>query len=1246
MNITIVTISNPVISDIIKAADSIKRQYGDILKLKLFYAGRKNIDREKINIAIKNSDAVIVDLMGASNENQKITIEICKNCKAHIIPIGGENSEIRAMLRLGTFSASEMKKDSSDGKKMNMETMQKMINMTEKMGTVLPFGKLKDMKNYIHITKYWMNAGEEELKNLLFVLLRDYGNIKNLPKPHEPMVIKEVSICTPHNMEYFNDIKSFTSKYEFNEEKSLVAILYYGKNYPNRTSHCVAYLVDKIRVFSNVLPIAFTGTAPKNLDELKRFLDGINGRKPDIILNFIPFRLGAGPMGGDFEAGLNILEEAEAQYIHPFFMSKKEINEWKESQKGLNPSEFLVTLMLPELDGALETIPVGALKISELNKEFDVEVSELSIIEERVDRIVEKIKAWLRLREKPNKEKKLAIVCYNYPPGEGNLFGGAFLDTFTSMEEILKALKGKGYSVNETSKEYLMNSFKAGKIVNSARWDNENSNYMIRYPSLKYKESFQDEEVLKDWGKVPEQIMTEENDFLIPGLISGNIFIGLQPTRGVHENPEKVYHDKNLSPHHQYIAFYKWIREEFKADVIIHVGTHGTLEFLKGKECGMSGECYPDRLIGDLPHIYLYYCGNPSEAVIAKRRSQALTIGYQSPPFKKSELYGELSILEKLISEYKEAEILRPTSCDEIKKEIIYRSKEININNFNLDDIEKELYRIKNSLIPMGLHVFGKGYNKEEAVEYVKSILRYDRGECKALKRILAESKNINYDNILKENSIIELTKLEEEASQIVEKCIDVTCMEEIKQRISSVIQCNSNIFEELNGAIEFGKKALSNSIKNYEMDGLLKALNGRYLKAKIAGDTIRTPEVFPTGFNLYQFDPRLVPSKIAANRGVEIAHNTIECYKNQYKKYPLSAAVILWGLETSRTHGETIGQVLYYLGVRVKDKKSMYEPSYEIIPINELGRPRIDVVINICGFFRDMFPNILEDFNKIFKMLWELSETDEENYFKANSKKIYNKLIGEGYSKEEALELSCARIFGPKEAEYGTSITKLIETSNWTSETQIGEQYVKSLKHVYSTNFRGKEFKGLLERNLEAADIVSQIRSSNEYEVTDLDHYYEFFGGLSKSIEIAKGKKAEVYISDTTSERVETETIDKSIARGVRTRLLNPKWIDAMLEHKYHGVQKISERFENILGLAATTNKVDNWIFSSMNAAYIEDKVMRKRMIENNKWAYLNMVERLMECNKRGYWQASEEEIKNLREVYLEIDGEIEEEL
>ncbi|MCQ1528365.1 magnesium chelatase subunit H [Lutispora saccharofermentans] len=1241
--ITVIAVSNAMIEDLASFYGSFKEEYGQILDLKVYFAylSMDNEKLEQMEKDIESSDFVIIDLMGAASLVIERTLDSLERCKGCILPIGSGGKEY---LRLGSlnwddFSKGGMaQKDPSKKKAASMEAVQKMMDAAEIAGKMLPIGKLRDIKNFIQIGRYWRNAGLEEVKNMMLLILRDYGNVKGLPKPDAAREWEDFGIYDPVGERYFDDFNDYRKSYSIAEEKPLIAVLFYGHNYPNRIRECVGDIVNKLGSFSNVLPIAFNKTNITDIKKLERILKEAAERKPDIIINLMSFRLGAGPMGGDAEAAVELLRDIGAPVFHPFLMTKKKEEEWLSSPSGLNPSEFLISVMLPELDGCIETYPVGALANCGRSEELDVELNKLRIIDERLNKLTSRLQNWIKLQKKENEHKRLAIVCYNYPPGEANIFGGAFLDTFKSVDNILRNLKEADYDIGSYESGELMEHFTAGGIVNSGVWANEESEkHVITYPTPAYEKDFgkmrERNEMIEQWGAVPGEIMTNREGFMIPGIIKGNIFIGLQPTRGIHENPDKAYHDKKLLPHHQYLAYYKWLQEEFKADAIIHVGTHGTLEFLKGKECGMSGECFPDRLVGNMPHIYLYYCGNPAEAMIAKRRSHAVLVGYQPPVFVEGELYGELAEIQALTDEYREAQRASPARCDAILANIKEKAEKNNMNG-DLDALEKELYRIGQSLIPRGLHIFGEAYDEEEAKDYAMAVAGYDRGECKSLRRIMAEEEGMDYDEVLKNNDVSAL------------KIFDAKAKKAVEEYLSKGLEKGAHSPEDSKSTIKYILSMMEKTGSNNEMKGLLEVLNGKYLQAKLAGDTIRNPEVLPSGYNLFQFDPRFIPTRAAWKRGFEIAENTLKKYKEDQGEYPQSTAVILWGLETSRTQGETVGQILGYLGVRLKKMKNAWEPAYEIIPPEELNRPRIDVVINICGFFRDMFPNIIEELNKILKEISLLHEGEESNYFIKNSNRIYEELLKKGYDKIEAEELSRARIFGPGEGEYGTGISKLIETKNWEREEQIGEAYIKSLKHVYSENFRGRESEELFGMNLMAVDIVSQIRSNHEYEVTDLDHYYEYFGGLSKSVEMVKGKKAAIYITDTTGRRIETDRVEKSIEMGVRTRLLNPKWIDGMLEHKYHGVQKISDRFENILGLAATTNKVENWVFSKMHSTYVSDEELRNRMIENNPWAYHKILESLMEYNQRGYWKATQEELLELREEYLKLEGNIEEKL
>lgn len=1247
MKVTVISVSTSVIYGLINVQKDINERFQQVLDLKLYDASRLLEDHQlqQMKKDLLDSDTIFVDLMGSPKKIVAIVMEGLPKSRGNIIPIGSAG---RHYLKLGELTADAMhmgkKHDQSKPKKpMDMAKMEKMAGMAEKMGKLIPIGKPRDMRNFIQIGKYYRHATIPQLTNMMYLLLRDYGHIKSMPKPKDSDELPDIGICDPRSKTYYQAYKDYAQMHGYDPNKPIVTILFYGHTYPNDTSACVADIADRINHFANILPIAFSKTNTKNQDILKTMLQEGTGKKVDLIINFMSFRLGAGPMGGNADYAVHVLEEINVPVFHPFFMTKRRQEEWMESTDGINTSEFLLSVMLPEFDGAIETYPIGAMAASEKNTQFDVEVKALKLIEDRVDKLVSRVKNWLQLQRKTNKEKKVAIICYNYPPGEDNLFGGAFLDTFATVEHILSALHEEGYGVDPLTQETLMETFTAGKLVNSGKWSSDMSEgSFIKYRSDTYRQQLKRKwyrhDIIEQWGDVPGHVMSDGEDFLIPGIINKHVFVGLQPTRGIHENPDKVYHDKALLPPHQYIAYYQWLREEFQADVIVHVGTHGTLEFLKGKECGMSSSCLPDMLVSDLPHLYIYYCGNPAEAMIAKRRSHAALIGYQPPTFMEGELYGEYAKLSALIDEYHESLRVSPVRSQDVYEHILKKAKANHLPE-DLVALEKELYRMNRSLMPKGLHIFGKAYSQEEVLNYIAFVLRYDRGDIQSFRRLMATHMDYNYDELLDKDDTHTLKGVDARVIQWLEtywkkdgNIADMTMGKDLKNEYHKTMAYAQDLAEKCK--------------QNGEMKGLLKLLKGDYLKAKLAGDMIRNPEVMPTGYNLYQFDPRFVPSETAYERGRKTAEKTIQQYLVDHGEYPVSTAVVLWGLETSRTQGETVGQILAYLGVRLGKGKNMWEPQYEIIPLETLGRPRLDVVINICGFFRDMFSNIIQDLNALFEQLYALDETDDQNVFKANSKKLYKKLLKDGYDKEDARELSRSRIFGPAEGEYGTGITKLFETKNWEEESQIGDTYIKNQQHVYSLNHRGKEAKVLLEYNLKSVDIVSQIRSNHEYEVTDLDHYYEFFGGLAKSVEMAKGSKAEIYITDTTGERLETESVEKSINRGIRTRVLNPKWIDGMLEHPYHGVQKIADRFENIMGLAATTNKVEQWIYDDLHKRYIDDEAMRKRLQDNNQWAYHTIVEQMMEYQQRGYWKATDEQKQKLMDVYLMLEGDIEEEL
>lgn len=1112
--------------------------------------------------------------MGASEGLLRIVEDGLKRCRGTRIVIGNGCREYN---RLGAFSmenqkmgntrkktgenaaAAEAKKTSPDGsenptgqaqakkKKSPAKMMHRMRRMVLMMGTAIPVGMMKDMKNLFLLIDYWQAATPEDIASFMLLLLRQYFHRKGLPK-EQPCTLKYgIYLKNPLDAFTTSSLNTYWRTQKFDRKKETTALLFYGHSYPNDFMPVVRMLWEKLSLKYNVLPIAFSQNEDKDLKTLEKYL--CQEKYPvSFVINLMPFRLGAGPMGGDANGAVDILKKLNVPYFKPLCITKTDRQEWM-CDSAVNPGEFLISILLPELDGGIHTYPVGILEnVHPENlcsdngypgKNNGLTVTGIAPIAERIDSLCRRADRFVALQKMQNSEKKIALICYNYPPGEDNLFGGAFLDTFASLSEILKGLQEAGYQADVLTPETLKEIFLQDGMCNEPDWaDEKASPYSIEIS-----------------GKVCP----------VKGIRLGNVFIGLQPSRLEEGNEghmdEGAYHDKNTAPPLKYQAFYRFLQKKFQTDAILHIGTHGTLEFLPGKENGMTGDCWPDRLIGDIPHFYFYYMGNPSEAMTAKRRSHAALISYAPPEFEESGLYGGYAGLKSLIAEYRESAQSAPEKCTDLLDAIEAKASDLKLwicktpdKNSGSGDIEKNrstltekdldrlddmLYDLEISLIPKGLHVIG---------------------------------------------------------------------------------QDNAD-----------------------EIRGMLRALRGEYLPVGIAGDILKNPDILPAGRNLVQFDPRRVPTMTAYQRGARAAKELMAHYKEAHGEYPKTTAVIVWGLETSKTQGETIGQILYYLGVRLKEEEESFTNRFEIIPAEELNRPRVDVLIHICGFFRDMYPNLIDNLNEIFYRLDRLNEPDAVSAFAKNTREKYRKLQQAGTPPEEAAELARSRIFGPAAGEYGTGLRKAVHNGTWNDESELGNIFTADLSYVYSTGKKGEAAKALLSMSYTNVEMISQIRNNVEYELIDLDHYYEFYGGLSRAVENVRGKKADQYVVDTVGEKVRTMDLKTSIEHGVRTRLFNPKWIEQMMRHDYHGVQQIAKRFENVTGLAASTGQVSSGIFSEMERCYIENEELRKQMQQSNRWAYIKMIERLMEAKNRGYWDASAEEISALQQAYLETESELE---
>ncbi|MFA1819475.1 cobaltochelatase subunit CobN [Virgibacillus oceani] len=1221
MHIIFATASSGTLADGVKAHEKVIESYPE-LKLSLFLTEEPLSTEQWMRFEndCQSANLFIYDPHGVENGVVVKMAEISRMYKCDQIALMINGSKWERLICFGALRGEDIQVKPQSGE-LSLSDKANELNQTER--------QLKEqaIENYNQIKSYWHASGIANWQELIYFTAKLYGDT-NVPEAKAPNYVEKTGIIDPRTGDYYSSADVFLQETEQNASKPKIVFFYLASQARVKSADIITELIERLRPIATVIPIGLTSIMKIDLENLERLFRGLLD-DVQLLVNFIGFRLGAGPRGGDREDVTDWLEKLNIPMLHPFFLTRTTLAEWEEA-KGLSPVEAMVNVVLPELDGAVETYPIAAIQSVGFNEAYQFEKKELVLMEERVNYFMNRIERWLQLHKTKNSQKRLALVGYNYPPGEGNLFGGSFLDTFRSISALLNKLADEGYQVERMTEKELERQFRERQLFNETSWGvDEDLDQRLGYPVPKAKEDWSDhldwKQLKEDWGEYPGEIMANGEDFFIPGFINGNVFIGLQPSRnGADQDSSANYHDQSIPPHYQYQAFYTWLEKEFKSDAIVHIGTHGTLEFLPGKENGMSSQCYPDQLVQSLPHFYFYYIGNPSEAMLAKRRSHAVISSYQAPPFRNGGLYGDYEELERLLHEYREAEQLDPSRCEEILKEVQEIADKNGFSHQQLDDIEQELQKMQYALIPYGLHIIGEGMKHEDAILHTIYTLRKEH-KGSTLKQLVSQLR----PELQEEDAV-----LEKEAAALMQGYVESKRLPDIQEKA---------LAEAFADTLAYGESIYQRVRKTEELSSIIKALDGGYLPAKLAGDIYRNPDSLPTGSNVYQFDPRSVPSPSAVTRGAEIAKATIAEFKEANGENPHTVACVLWGIETSRTQGETIGQILEYVGAKAVKHSEATSTTFELIPLSELGRPRMNVVVSMSGVFRDIFPNVINALNDLFEKLALADEQEEDNYFKTFTLKVQDQLLTEGYTKTEAFDLASARIFGPAAGEYGTGINHMIEGGNWADEEELGEIYKNNAQHVYSKLRRGESFPELYDTHMEATDIVSQLRASHEYEITDVDDYYSFFGGLAKSIEKAKGERVEIYITDTTQQAPQTEDVKHAINRGVRTRLTNPKWIEGLLEHPYHGIQRMAKNTENLLGLAATTNKVENWVFSHVHDTYIEDRALQEKIRQANPHAYHDLLGTLVEVSERGYWKPTESQWQSLKDAFLEAEASME---
>ncbi|WP_320674572.1 magnesium chelatase subunit H [Prochlorococcus sp. MIT 1341] len=1213
--------------------------------------------------------------------------------------------EVMRLNKLGTFSmaqlgqsksvfASFMKKRKEAGGAGFQDSMLKLLNTLPSILKYLPVDKAQDARSFILSFQYWLGGTPDNLKNLLLMLADKYvfPSSKDDARPKlevkEPEVFPDLGIWHPLASSMFEDIKEYLNWTKSRKDLPTSAssgpiiglVLQRSHIVTGDDAHYVAIIQELEFRGAKVIPI-FCGGLDFSKPVNSFFYDPADPENPlvDGVVSLTGFALVGGPARQDHPKAIESLKKLNRPYMVALPLVFQTTKEWEVSDLGLHPVQVALQIAIPELDGAIEPIVLSG---------RDDATGKAHTLQDRVNAIAERAIRWSSLRIKPRKDKKLAITIFSFPPDKGNVGTAAYLDVFGSIHRVLEEMKSTGYSINNLPKD--------GKALMEAVINDPEALEGAPELSIAHRMSVQEYERLtpyserleENWGKPPGDLNSDGQNLLIYGKHFGNVFIGVQPTFGYEGDPMRLLYSRSASPHHGFAAYYTYVEKVWGADAVLHFGTHGSLEFMPGKQMGMSETCYPDSLIGGLPNLYYYAANNPSEATIAKRRGYASTISYLTPPAENAGLYKGLKELGELVGSYQQ---LRESSRGiQIVNAIVETARKCNLeNDVNLPDedasslnqdqrdgvvgaVYSQLMEIESRLLPCGLHTIGKPPTAEEAVATLVSIASLEREEegLRSLPGLLAEAIDRNIEDIFDGNNkgiledVEQNRKITETSRNAVSSIVSSLTGRDGRVNINQSsfnfadnllkkfgfnppspwkAACNKQGFsnidsQELEKLIAYLRFCLNQICADKEMESLLKALDGDYVIPGPGGDPIRNPAVLPSGKNIHALDPQSIPTTAAVAAAKGVVDKLIARQKEEQGSWPETIACVLWGTDNIKTYGESLAQILWFIGVRPKPDSVGRVNKLELISLEELGRPRIDVVVNCSGVFRDLFINQMALIDQGVKMAAEADEPIEKNFVRKHS-------LEQAKAQGTTLREASSRVFSNSSGSYSSNVNLAVENSTWEQESELQEMYLSRKTFAFDADNPGEmsQNREVFENVMKTADVTFQNLDSAEISLTDVSHYFDsdptnLIKGLRDD-----GKAPTSYIADTTTANAQVRSLSETIRLDSRTKLLNPKWYEGMLDSGYEGVREVSKRLNFTLGWSATSGQVDNFVYEESNETFINDPEMRKKLMELNPHSFRSIVGTLLEVNGRGYWDTSEENIDRLKDLYQEIEDRIE---
>ena len=1195
---------------------------------------------------IARGDIVIVTMLFLEEHFQPVLPALRArrdHCDAMVCAMSA--GEVSKLTRMGRFDMSapasgplqllkKLRGKSGDGKGgapqgTAGERQMQMLRRLPKLLRFIP-GTAQDVRAYFLVLQYWLAGSQENMAGLVQLLVDRYADgprraLRGTVEPAAPVEYPEIGLYHPRMPGRLSERLDDLPRVATSGRNGTVGVIVL-RSYllAGNAGHYDGVITALEARGLRVLPAFASGLDARPAIERYFFRDGVP--VVDALLSLTGFSLVGGPAYNDAKAAEAILSRLDVPYLSVTPVEFQSLQAWGGSTRGLMPVEATMMVAIPELDGSTGPMVYGgraeagegactgcakACRFDAAENDHDMQVCS-----ERADALSARVARLVALRRSERAQRKVGVVVFNFPPNAGNTGTAAFLSVFESLHQTLAAMKQAGYQVEAPA---TVDELRERIIHGNAERFGAPANVHLRISASEHvRREKHLAEIERAWGPAPGRQLTDGSSLFVLGERFGNVFVGIQPGMGYEGDPMRLLFEHGFAPTHAFSAFYRWLREDFGAHAVLHFGTHGSLEFMPGKQTGMSGDCWPDRLIGDLPNFYLYASNNPSEGTIAKRRAAATLISYMTPPLSSAGLYRGLLDLKGSLERWR---ALPPEAAAERQAMLpVMQAQAAELElcpaepawaapaTATVERLTQALYELETTLIPHGLHVVGRGMSEPERASLLVEIARAHHGLELAPQALQALAAGDDLDTV-------------------------------VSAQVAATAPADTHALRTTLKALADTSRELA---QDHELAAILHALDGGYTPPAPGGDVLHNPQVLPTGRNLHGFDPFRIPSAFAVQDGARQAARLLAKHLADGHEFPETVALVLWGTDNLKSEGGPIAQALALLGAQPRFDSYGRLAGAQLLPLEQLGRPRVDVVITLSGIFRDLLPLQVKLLAEAAWLAASADEPEAMNFVRKHAL-AYQRTHG------GTLEDASLRVFGNAEGAYGANVSMLIDSSRWDDGDELAETFTRRKGFAYSAQGKPVQQPALLQSVLSGVQLAYQSLDSVELGVTTIDTYFDTLGGISRAVHRAKresgqaGREAPVYIGDQTRGEGQVRTLAEQVALETRTRMLNPKWYEGMLAHGYEGVRQIETHLTNTLGWSATTGQVQPWVYQQLAQTFVLDDKMRAQIAKLNPTASVRMAQRLLEAERRQYWRPDAETLDALRRAEDELEDRLE---